>query len=145
MQKEFPCHDVTRFGTLKTKCWSHVESAFIGEGRVRHVLIREFSDGIEVLHSCMKRTFIFHSYAERYLRCIHWNTRVTIIPTLSSFSGGTRSCYNDKPRCHQWRQSWHHGNNRFSVIRMEMKAVMKVHYFIKLFSILMTLWTLERI
>ena len=31
---------------------------------------------------------------------------------LSAFS---LYCHNDNLRCHEWRQSWHHGNSRFSV------------------------------
>ena len=46
----------------------------------------------------------------------HWKLRVVMMPTLSSLHGDIAGCHYNKLRCQQWRECWHYGNFRFSVL-----------------------------
>ena len=45
----------------------------------------------------------------------------------SVVTGGTLDSHNDNLRCHQWQQSWYHGNSQFSVkVVVDMSCICDV-------------------
>ena len=80
-------------------------------------------------HGIIYHTKIFSTYNQGCLRhkvCYHtiiplWRRKLTFVIVLAT--GGTAGCRCNNPRCHKWRQSWHHGtvsNGEVTIINMIM-------------------------
>ena len=68
-------------------------------------------------------TWVHLTTESEWFPCVLWVCRLNTENRYDAnlvVTGGTGGCY-DNQRYHQWRQSWHHDDSRFSMYVSEMK------------------------